>query len=67
MGFGEGQIFKNVPQISVGLQSVGFGRLDKREKGGTGLGALRTARKKPVLSAHHKGADGVFNQGVVRP
>jgi len=35
-GLRQGQLFKNMSQVGVGSQSVGFGGLDQTEEGGTG-------------------------------
>ena len=66
LGLNQRKFFKNMPQVTVGLKAVGLGGLDQSEKGGTGYGTIRAAGKQPVLSAHHKGADGILDPVVVR-
>ena len=65
-GLSQRQLFKNVLQVSIGFQAIGFGGLDKAEEGGAGHRTIRAASKKLILSSHHIRTDGIFNQVVVR-
>jgi hypothetical protein len=71
LGLNQGRFFKNMSQVTVGLQRIGLGGLDQSEKGGTSCGHRLS---QPVNSqffllcgipAHHKGADSIFDQVVI--
>ena len=49
LGLNQGKFFKNMPQVTIGLQGVDLGGLDEAKKGGTGYGTIRTTGKQPVL------------------
>jgi len=66
LGLSQRQLFKNMPQVSIGFQTIGFGGLDKTEEGGAGHRAIRAAREQPILPSDHIGTDGIFYQIVVR-
>jgi hypothetical protein len=44
-GLSQWQLLKNTSQVSIRFQAIDFGRLDKRKKGGTGLGNITVIPK----------------------
>ena len=49
-GFGQRQIFKEIAQISVWLESIQFGCFYERIKQGSGFGSTGTSMEEPVLT-----------------
>ena len=54
-----------MPEIGIGLQSVGLGGLDQRVQIGTGLDPLDRVAERPVLAPEQEWADGILRAIVV--
>jgi len=52
-----GQFFKNMLQITIGLQSIKSGGFNQTVKVGTGLGPFDGIRKNPVIATNYKGSE----------
>jgi hypothetical protein len=66
LGPGQRDLGKEVAQISIPLQSVGFGGLDEAVEGRARRGALGVACEEPVLPSDDERLDRVFREVVVR-
>ncbi len=66
VGFGKGQLFQEISQVSVWPKVVGFGCFNQTVDQGADLGSFGSVGEEPVLPADHKGADRVFGCVVIR-
>lgn len=65
-GMGVRKSLEQVAQVAVGLQAIGLGRFDQGVQGGARPGTLGITGEEPVLPPHHKRADGILRQVVIR-
>ena len=63
--FGGRHSFQQVIQVDPGFEIIRLGGFHQSVQGGTGIGSLRTTREENILSADHKGSDGVFDFDVI--